>query len=162
VWYHNISSKSELERILRDASGKTHRFSLGVGNIRPEIRDEQRNIAANTLTPPLNEIFQKIEQPFIQAVTDNLATKAVFMNGKVIIVGDALAGLRPHTTGGASQGALHALLLKKVFENEMSLEYWEEKVLGWANMAHKIGVDFGALSQSDNHPQAQHDEPVKL
>lgn len=156
VWYHNVD-ESGLQRILTGSCGQLHKFSLGVGKIRPQVREEQRKISEAILTKPMNEIFQKMEQPFIQAVTDNLTTKAVFMGGKVLIVGDAVAGLRPHTTGGLSQGAMHALFLKSVFEKDatMSLEEWERKVIGFATTASKIGVDFGTLSQFGDHPQAE-------
>lgn len=61
----------------------------------------------------------------------------LIMNGKFILVGDALAGLRPHTTAGASQAAMHAMLLKRVFEKDESLgiDEWESKVLEWATAA---------------------------
>jgi 2-polyprenyl-6-methoxyphenol hydroxylase-like FAD-dependent oxidoreductase len=156
VWYHNVD-KDDLPKVLTDYSGHTHKFSLGLGKIRPEVRDAQRKTSAQFLTKPMNEIFQKIENPFIQAITDSLATKTVFMSGKVILVGDAVAGLRPHTTAGLSQGAMHALLLKKVFDKEasMSLEEWETGIMEWATAAAKLGVDFGELSQFGDHPQAE-------
>lgn len=75
-------------------------------------------------------MFQKVEQPFIQAITDNITSEAVFMNREVLLGGGALAGLRPHTTAGTAQAAMHALMLNKVFvSGEMSLGEWEMKVL---------------------------------
>jgi 2-polyprenyl-6-methoxyphenol hydroxylase-like FAD-dependent oxidoreductase len=127
VWYHNADEK-ELNRILTDSTGKPHTFSLGVGKMQSEIISDQRKLAAAILPPPIADLFQKIERPFIQAITDNFAKKTIFMDGKVLLMGDAAAGLRPHTTAGGSQAAMHALLLKKVFEkdNSMNLEQWEE------------------------------------
>ncbi|KAH9217106.1 hypothetical protein DL95DRAFT_459622 [Leptodontidium sp. 2 PMI_412] len=103
VWHSNYAP-SELQEILTSASGKIHTFSIGIG--------------------------KKVEQPFIQAITDNITSKAVFMKRKVLLGGGALAGLRPHTTAGTAQAAMHALMLNKAFgSGEMSLGEWEMKVL---------------------------------
>lgn len=69
------------------------------------------------------------------------------MNGKVLLVGDAVAGLRPHVASGTSQAAIHALLLRKVFEDRLSLDEWEKRVLEWSGIAYKAGVSMGELSQ---------------
>ncbi|KAE9365779.1 FAD/NAD(P)-binding domain-containing protein [Stipitochalara longipes BDJ] len=155
VWFSNADAE-ELKKILTDSSGVSHTWSLGVGKIDRAIKEEQQRQALSILPSPLAEIFQKVESPFIQAVTDSLATKAVFMNGKVFLVGDALGGLRPHTTAGCSQGAMNALLLKRVFEDGdgMNVEEWEKSVLGWASFAQKLGVRMGNLSQFGDHPMA--------
>ncbi|KAL5318344.1 hypothetical protein ACEPPN_013404 [Leptodophora sp. 'Broadleaf-Isolate-01'] len=129
VWYSNYAP-SELQEILTSAFGKVQHFSIGIGKICPEIRSRQGSIASSVLTPPLSEVFQKVEQPFIQAITDNITSEAVFMNREVLLGGGALAGLRPHTTAGTAQAAMHALMLNKVFvSGEMSLGEWEMKVL---------------------------------
>ncbi|PVH79681.1 FAD/NAD(P)-binding domain-containing protein [Cadophora sp. DSE1049] len=154
VWYSNYTP-SQLQEILTSTTGKVHTFSLGIGKIRPEIRARQRSIASSILPPPVVELFQKVEQPFIQAITDSIASKAVFMDGKVLLVGDALAGLRTHTAAGTSQAAMHALLLKKVFgSGEMVLGEWEEKVVQWASWVQKMGVQIGEVAQFGDHPQA--------
>jgi len=75
------------------------------------------------------------------------------MGGKVILVGDAVAGCRPHTTAGTTQAAMHALLLGKVFgEGTMGLDEWEELVLGYARKVQEIGARMGNLSQFGEHP----------
>jgi len=120
------------------------------------VKEEQKREAAVLLPTPLAEIFEKVESPFVQAITDSLATKAVFMNGKVFLAGDAIGGLRPHTTAGSSQAAMNALLLRRVFEKDggMSVEEWEKAVVGWALLAYNVGVQMGNLSQFGNHPMA--------
>jgi 2-polyprenyl-6-methoxyphenol hydroxylase-like FAD-dependent oxidoreductase len=158
VWYQN-TSEEELKRILTDTDGVQHKYSLGVGKIQPEIKACQRVIATEVLPPCFSEIFQKIEQPFIQAITDSLVTKAAFMNGRVLLIGDAVAGLRPHTTAGTTQAALHALLLGKVFgdREEMNLEEWEKTVLAWSTFVHGEGIKLGNLSQFGDHPMAENE-----
>jgi hypothetical protein len=97
VWYTNIDDK-ELKDILVDSEGNSHTFSLGVGHISPEVKTKQRETAAAILPAHMAELWQKVESPFIHAIADNLAAKCVFLDGKVMLVGDAVAGLRPHTT----------------------------------------------------------------
>lgn len=79
----------------------------------------------------------------------------------MLLVGDAVAGLRPHTTAGTSQAYLHALLLGKVFEEEgWSLEQWEKECLEWSTFAQSLGVKMGNGSQFAVHPMAESDPEV--
>lgn len=151
VWYENYEDPS---KILTDSEGVRHNLSLGVGKIDPAIKAAQLERAAQVLPAPLNEIWSKVQSPFIQAITDSLSPRAVFMGGKVILAGDALAGFRPHTTAGTAQGAMHALLLRDVFEDRLTIEGWEEKVMGFAKMASGVGIGLGTQSQFENHPMA--------
>lgn len=76
------------------------------------------------------------------------------MNRKVVLIGDALAGLRPHSTVGTSQAAVNALLLKQVFEKSISIEDWGKQVLEFGTFASNVGVQLGTLSQYGKHPHA--------
>ncbi|KAH8749292.1 monooxygenase [Hyaloscypha finlandica] len=159
VWYQN-HDPAELKRILTDSEGVSHKYSLRIGKIDSKVKEKQGKVAAAILPPQLAEVWQKIESPFVLAVTDSLTTKSVFMNGKVFLVGDAVATLRPHTTAGTSQAAMNALLMKKVFDKEggMSIEEWEKTSVGWATFAQKLGVQMGNLSQFGDHPMADNGE----
>jgi hypothetical protein len=81
-----------------------------------------------------------------------------------MLVGDAVAGFRSHTIAGTNQAALHALLLKNVFEkgSAMSVAEWEQKILEWSTIAHAVGIKLGSLSQYDDHPMAEKDEGPKI
>lgn len=159
VWYQN-HDQAELKRILTDSDDVSHKYSLKIGKIDPKVKEEQGKVAAAIFPPQLAEVWQKIESPFIQAITDSLTTKSVFMNEKVFLVGDAVATLRPHTSAGTSQAAMNALFLKKVFDKEggMSIEEREKTTVGWATFAKKLGVQMGNLSQFGDHPMADNGE----
>lgn len=157
VWYTNHEN---LKEILTDSDGVRHKLSLGVGKIHHAVRQQQLERAFKTLPPPLFEIWSKIQLPFIQAITDSLSSRAVFMNGKVVLAGDALAGFRPHTTAGTAQGAMHALLLKDVFVDNTDVEEWERKVLGFAKLASGVGRALGTQSQFGKHPMADDEVDV--
>jgi hypothetical protein len=153
---YETASPDQLSTIMTDAEGKRHRFSLGVGKIDPEVARTQIESSKN-LPPALYELYSKVPYIFIQAVTDAQAKKAVFFNNKVILAGDALATIRPHTTAGTGQGAFHALLLEDVFTGKLTLESWEEKVLALAGQLSAIGKQLGELVRNGTHPMAEDD-----
>ena len=66
----------------------------------------------------------------VTSVTSIASPRAVFFNGKLLLVGDALAQFRPHVGSSTNQAALDALLLEKVFKGEIGLDQWEEQVDG--------------------------------
>jgi len=41
----------------------------------------------------------------VQAITDVTSPQPLYMNDKVVLIGDALAGFRPHTVASTSQAA---------------------------------------------------------
>lgn len=61
------------------------------------IETEYRQRAEAVLPPQFKEIVLKTKNPFFQRVTDMMAPKAIFKDGRVILFGDALQGPRPHT-----------------------------------------------------------------
>ena len=83
------------------------------------------------------------------------------MDGKVLLVGDAVAGIRPHATCGAIQAVLHALLLKGVFQDKptMTIEEWGEKTLSWSTGMQKLGVHLGQQGQIGDYPMADNSTP---
>ncbi|KAH8683203.1 hypothetical protein BGZ60DRAFT_512226 [Tricladium varicosporioides] len=157
VWYNNYSQE-EVKEILKDVDGKQHQYSLGIGRIQPGVKARQQQKAVQALPKAHAELFTKVEAPFIQAVTDNLATKSVFMDGKIVLVGDALAGVRPHTTCGTTQAALHALMLGQSFEGQISIEEWGKKTMEFGIFVQGMGKQMGNLSQFGDHPDAIDDE----
>jgi hypothetical protein len=74
------------------------------------------------------------------------------LNGKAILVGDALSGFRPHTAASTSQGAFHALQLEDVFLGKLSWDEYEARVLDFARGWYWRGVMLGTRSQYGHHP----------
>ncbi|MCJ1349213.1 hypothetical protein MMC31_007449 [Peltigera leucophlebia] len=147
VWYQNHAEES-LQEILADSQGKRHHHTLPAGKTQPEIWARQQARAVNQKLPlPFLELVQKIKQPFITAVSDTSASQASFLGGKLLLVGDALTLFRPHVGLGTNQGALHALLLKRVLVGEIGLAEWETSVLEYANVSLLRSIAFGAFFQ---------------
>ena len=106
------------------------------------------------LPPQFAELIQLTKEPFVQAITDVIGEKNVFMDGKVILVGDAVAGFRPHTAASTSQAAYDALLLERMTKGEMKLQEWEEEIMAYARKVQRHGVELGEKSQFGRHPLA--------
>jgi 2-polyprenyl-6-methoxyphenol hydroxylase-like FAD-dependent oxidoreductase len=159
VWYCNYEETSrEYEELMTDTDGVKHRFTLPTGGkMRPEVWERQKDDARRRLPPQFAEIVTKTTTPFVQAITDLPPPKrgAAFsrlLNGKAILVGDALSGFRPHTAASTSQAAFHALQLEDVFLGKLSWEEYEARVLDFARGWYQRGVMLGDRSQHGHHP----------
>lgn len=89
--------------------------------------------------------MEKIELPFISAIRDFDASKSVFHGGELLVVGDAFAQCRPHGAGGTSQAALQAMLLAKVWNNEMTLVESEKTCLQSSKKFRSVQLGVGAV-----------------
>lgn len=154
VWYCNYQDGSEeMADLMTDQEGQKHHFTLPAGKMRGEVWERQKDYAEDILPPQFSELVRKTETPFIQAVTDVVpGERQVLMDGKVLLVGDAIVGLRPHTAASTSQAARDALLLHEVFGGKMELGEWEAEVKDWAVDMQKSGVKMGDRSQFGHHP----------
>ena len=156
VWYCNYPEGSEeLEELMTGADGKRHGVTLPVGQMRPEILEQQRAYAKEILPPQFAEIVCNTKQPFIQAITDVIAPRNSFFDGKVLLIGDAVAGFRPHTAASTSQAAYDAQLLSQWFNGEMGRQEWEARTMEYARNMQGKGVEMGDKSQFGKHPMQQ-------
>lgn len=155
VWYRNAVSENEKARFLTDKEGVVHHSTLPVGSVHPDVWDETKKIAREVLPPQFAELVDKTEMPFCQAVTDVLSPGCVFIDGRVVLVGDAVAGFRPHTAASTSQAAFHAMGFAEVVKGEMDLEEWKEEVMEFARETQRSGVMMGERSQFGRHPLAR-------
>ncbi|KAL2846478.1 hypothetical protein BJX68DRAFT_268568 [Aspergillus pseudodeflectus] len=109
VWYFRVPPPL-LPSIMTDINGNVHRTTVPQGLVDPTIWAKQVALGIAHLAPAYAEVLSKITSPFIHAITDSYPgpTKASFMNGRVLLVGDALAHLRPHGGYSTSLAALEA------------------------------------------------------
>jgi len=155
VWYCNYAAGSEQWRdLMTDVNGKLNTTTLHAGKMRPEVWQQQKDYARRVLPPQFADLVCETKEPFVQAITDSISNENIFADGKVLAVGDAVAGFRPHTAASTSQAAYHALLLEKVFKNDMSWGEWQDEVLNYARRMQKSGVEMGDRSQFGKHPLA--------
>lgn len=155
VWYCNYEDGSaELEELMTDTNGKRHAITLPVGSMNPDVWEKQKAYASRVLPPQYAEAVNKTQQPFIQAVTDVICPQNSFFDGKVLLVGDALAGFRPHTAASTGQAAFDALQMSELFEGFIPEVIYDDRVRDFAKDLQEKGVMLGERSQFGRHPFA--------
>jgi 2-polyprenyl-6-methoxyphenol hydroxylase-like FAD-dependent oxidoreductase len=148
VYYTNFPDSSpELDEILTDRHGRRHHITMPPGLIDPSAWKHQQDIAHERLPPQFAEVVCKAKRPFVQAVTDVLSPANEFLGGKVVLIGDALAGFRPHTVASTSQAAFDAMNYADYVAGKVSRDEWVRQTMGYARFIHKRGVDMGERSQ---------------
>lgn len=157
VYYTNFPEGSpELEEIMTDKNGKRHLITMPPGMINLDVWEKQRQIARERLPPQFAEIVCGTQQPFVQAVTDVISPQHEYLGGKVVLIGDALAGFRPHTVASTSQAAFDAMILADYVQGKVSRDQWKRETMGFARYIQKRGVDMGNRSQHQSLPLEEH------
>ena len=155
VWYCNFKEDSdEYENLMTDKQGKRHALTLPVGGMQESVWKRQKENADNSLPPQFAELVNKTEHPFVQCITDVISPENQFMDGKVLLAGDALAGFRPHTAASTGQAAFDALTLADLLQGKIDRAKYRDIVLGFAKEVQKHGVELGERSQFGRHPFA--------
>ncbi|KAI9046261.1 uncharacterized protein KD926_004099 [Aspergillus affinis] len=145
-WYSNENT-SHLDSILTDTSGHKHRITVPPHRLRPEIWARQQKLAETILAPPYLEIVRKISAPFVHLITDHCSPQASFLNGKVLLVGDASALLRPHIAFSTNQAAYQAGLTERLVKGDIRLDEWEYQVTVATHLHWRRSVWFGNFFQ---------------
>ena len=165
VWYQNMSDPSpELTEVLTDIDGRTHSNTVPAGLVRPEVWKQHLAARVDQMSAPVSNLISSTERVFVTKVNDALCDQAVFCDGKVVLVGDALSTFRPHLAVATEQGAKHCLGLGRVWNGEISLQEWEKEAMahgtktwsvsrvlgtwfirGWAEFFRVLGAHLVAL-----------------
>ncbi|KAI1363204.1 FAD/NAD(P)-binding domain-containing protein [Xylaria arbuscula] len=157
VYYTNFPAGSpELEEIMTDREGRRRAITMPPGMTSPEAWEKQRVLARERLPRQFAEIVCGSTKPFVQAITDVLSPEHEYWGGRVVLIGDALAGFRPHTVASTSQAAFDAMVFADYLGGRVSREEWKRQTLGFARYIHKRGVDMGEHSQHMDLPLEDH------
>ncbi|KAK5625706.1 hypothetical protein RRF57_001422 [Xylaria bambusicola] len=157
VYYANFPPGSaELEEIMTDRDGRRRAITMPPGMISASAWEKQRGLARARLPPQFAEVVCGAAKPFVQAITDVLSPEHEYWGGKVVLLGDALAGFRPHTVASTSQAAFDAMIFADYLAGKVSREEWKRETLGFARWIHKRGVDMGEHSQFMDLPLEDH------
>lgn len=149
LWYTNETMES-LDDIMTDKDGHRHRYIVPGGQIREEVWRRRCQLGNDVLAAPFKEVISKISTPFLQVITDFKSPRASFADGKVLLVGDALALMRPHTAFSTTHAAFHCLALERCIKGEIGVKEWENEVLNFANLHWRRSVWYGEYYQQ--HP----------
>lgn len=148
VWYTNFpEDHDEFEKIMTDKDGKRRRITIPPGMMTESAWEMVKERGRNKLPPQMAEMVQRSRTPFVQAITDVLSPTSVWEDGKVVLVGDALAGFRPHTVASTSQAAFDVLMLVEWLEGRMDKEELERRTVEYARKVQSMGVYIGNRSQ---------------
>ncbi|KAI9724265.1 MAG: hypothetical protein M1828_003689 [Chrysothrix sp. TS-e1954] len=144
VWYYTLDEESEaFSRALTDTSGHTHRSTVPVGEMDPKAWSDLKADAATALNPSFLELVNATQQPFLATIRDGASPRGSFFDGHLVLVGEALRLLRPHTGMSANQAAVHCFALRKVLLGQMSMEDWEVEVQQWGQRAALLSKTVG-------------------
>ncbi|KAI1264468.1 FAD/NAD(P)-binding domain-containing protein [Xylariaceae sp. FL1019] len=154
VWYVNFPEDAEeTEHIMTDIHGKKRNITIPPGLLDPVAWAKQCDKARQQLPAVFADVVSAAKKPFVQKVTDVISPDHEFCDGKVILIGDALAGFRPHTVASTSQAMRDADLLARYVKGGQGLEggigrdEWRRETLGLARTFQRRGVEMGRRSQ---------------
>ncbi|OIW23616.1 FAD/NAD(P)-binding domain-containing protein [Coniochaeta ligniaria NRRL 30616] len=127
IWYWPYPEGSPaLKEVLTDVDNTVHSNTVPAGLVRPETWSQHLAANLHTVADPFAEVISKCKNPFVTKVNDALSDKVSFYDGHLVLVGDALATLRPHIAAATEQAAGHCLDLGKVWHGEMTRQQWEK------------------------------------
>lgn len=148
VWYTNFpEGNDELEKLMTDKDGKRRRITIPPGMMTEEAWEMVKARGRDKLPPQMAEMVQKTGNPFVQAITDVITPTSVHQGGKVLLIGDALAGFRPHTVSSTSQAAFDVLMLVEMLEGRMDVNEFERRTVEYARKVSEMGKFIGNRSQ---------------
>jgi len=128
---------------MTDSEGKMHRNSIPKGKMRDDVWKTQRAYGNQVLNGVFSELINKTSEPFLSVIQDYAAPQAAFFEGKLLLIGDALATFRPHMALSLNQAGLDNLLLEKLMKGEITLKEWERQVVQYGHRTQLMNVAFG-------------------
>ncbi|KAI5920585.1 hypothetical protein F4810DRAFT_412815 [Camillea tinctor] len=157
VYYTNFPAGSPaLEELMTDVHGRRRAITMPPGMTDPAAWEKQRAHAREVLPPPFAEVVCATQRPFVQMVTDVISREHEYLGGKVVLVGDALAGFRPHTVASTSQATFDAMIYADYVSGKVPREEWKRQTLGYARYIQRRGVEMGEHSQYQDLPLEAH------
>lgn len=158
VWYYNFPLGSqEFKDLMTDRDGHQHNTTLPPGKMDPKVWARLKQVANDQMPYQFAEVISKTTQPFAQAISDVISPINHFMNGKVLLIGDALAGFRPHTVASTSQAAFDVMALADYLDGKIGFGDFVTETMQFGRLLQKRGVDMGTRSQfGKNVPLEDH------
>lgn len=141
VWYRPASGEEGRSRILTDAAGVVHPYSLPPGYVSDAAREALIADASELLPPALAGAVGAEPRPFVQAIFDYEAP--ALYSGRVALLGDAAFTVRPHTGRGAAKAAGDALALR----NALRTSPVEEALRAYHAERHPVGLSVAATGR---------------
>jgi len=113
VWYRKTNIDS-LKILLTDEHGVQHSDGIAPKLIHPQLLQNLKQQAADTLHPAWTQIIQLAPELFMQPIYDSVTTSMA--RSRVALIGDAAFISRPHIGQGVTKAAGDALCLVKCLQ----------------------------------------------
>ncbi|KAK5108602.1 hypothetical protein LTR62_008178 [Meristemomyces frigidus] len=152
VWYANFPASSpELDHLMTDISGRRRHITIPPGHLSASAWEMVKKLGHDKLPPQMAEMAAKTTAPFVQCITDvKPASKNLWMGDKVALIGDALAGFRPHTVASTSQAAFDAMGLVEWLDGSTDRQAFVKQTMQFAREVQAMGVRIGDRSQFED------------
>ena len=115
AWYRPIN-ESKLRRMLTDAAGISHSFSIPTRLVRSDVVDDMRQAAEMILAPQFAEVVRRCSDPYFEPIYEVVSERLVF--GRVVLLGDAAFTARPYIGVGVTKAAGDAVALADALSSE--------------------------------------------
>ncbi|KAL4746463.1 hypothetical protein BDW72DRAFT_210411 [Aspergillus terricola var. indicus] len=124
AWYCTAADGSaSLEAIFTDINGVLHAHTVPGHLLNPDVwLAQRRRYIPDKTTAPLAELVTQTSRPFVTKVGESDPHTLTFFDGRLLLVGDAFSGFRPHLGLASEQAARHCMQMEKVWRGEMSHE----------------------------------------
>jgi 2,6-dihydroxypyridine 3-monooxygenase len=139
LWYRNVAPGEHLDDLLTDRNGLKAELTVPPGSVQTKHLEALHSAADTELPPPLTELVQRTDEPFIQVIVDLEVPQMAF--GRSCLIGDAAFVLRPHIGAGTAKAADDAWQLGNALQNitgrqiPVRLKDWEAQQLPTARRA---------------------------
>ena len=150
VWYWNVPEGEALRKVLTDADGKAHEYSVPRGRVREDLMKRQKAIAGEALPDDFGRLVAETDEPFVQVIHDLAVPRMAF--GRACLLGDAAFIPRPHTAASTAKAVANATALAESLsfhgdDVEAALKAWEPAQIRLGRHLEEHGRALGDGSQ---------------
>lgn len=146
IWYYTLPSTSPyFAAAMTDIDGRQHATTVPRGKVDPKIWQKILAQGKADLNHDFADLLSNTAEPFVSAIRDFSGRRAVFYEGRVVLVGDALALCRPHSGTSTSLAAAQCLLLARVLGGDLGLGAWEGACLDSIERAQRGSLVMGGF-----------------
>ncbi|KAF7536538.1 hypothetical protein G7054_g4409 [Neopestalotiopsis clavispora] len=152
AYYTHMTPEAVKEHFL-GIDGHQYSHSLPAGQLRPHLLEPLRDRLRGVLCPQFQKVIDAVppEAVLIQAVSDLKAGQNIFLDGKVILLGEAHTVTRPHTFRATASAAFQAILLTPVLDGKSQIQDWSKTCLEYTDLLSKEAIHIGEILIGENH-----------
>jgi 2-polyprenyl-6-methoxyphenol hydroxylase-like FAD-dependent oxidoreductase len=144
VWYRAVG-ETDLRDMLTGSDGARYELTIPPPKVRDDLIERLKRDGCGFLPAPMLDILLCVRKPFFTPIYDHLVDRMV--NGRVALIGDAAATVRPHVGMGIAKAGTDAEVLADSVSGHADLfeglAQFERERLAAAGRAVQRGRDLG-------------------